>query len=147
MPTARLSDSALPDLDAITSWPGRTVEMAGQELFVRTTDSDGADAEPALCVHGLGGASTNWTDLAALLRRELAIEAIDLPGFGRSGPARNDDYSLGAHARAVITYLGHRRDEVSDVEADILRLAARAEYDGDPPEVVEEWLADQGVSL
>jgi hypothetical protein len=48
---------------------------------------------------------------------------------------------------AVITYLGHRRDEVSDVEADILRLAARSEYDGDPPEVIEEWLADQGVSL
>ena len=48
---------------------------------------------------------------------------------------------------AVITYLGHRRDEVTDVEADILRLAARSEYDGDPPEVIEEWLADQGVSL
>jgi hypothetical protein len=48
---------------------------------------------------------------------------------------------------AVITYLGHRRDELSDVEADILRLAARSEYDGDPPEVIEEWLADQGVSL
>ena len=48
---------------------------------------------------------------------------------------------------AVITYLGHRRDEVSDVEADILRLAARSEYDGDPPPVIEEWLADQGVSL
>ena len=48
---------------------------------------------------------------------------------------------------AVITYLGYRRDEVTDVEADILRLAARAEYDGDPPPVVEEWLADQGVSL
>jgi len=48
---------------------------------------------------------------------------------------------------SVITYLGHRRDEVDDVEADILRLAARAEYDGDPPPVVEEWLADQGVSL
>ena len=48
---------------------------------------------------------------------------------------------------AVITYLGHRRDEVSDVEADILRLAARAEYDGDPPPEIEAWLADQGVSL
>jgi hypothetical protein len=48
---------------------------------------------------------------------------------------------------AVITYLGHRRDEVSDVEADVLRLAARAEYDGAPPPVIEEWLADQGVSL
>jgi len=48
---------------------------------------------------------------------------------------------------AVITYLGHRRDEVSDVEADILRLAARAEFDDHPPEIIEEWLADQGVSL
>jgi len=48
---------------------------------------------------------------------------------------------------AVITYLGHRRDEVSDVDADILRLAARSEYDGDPPPTIEEWLADQGVSL
>jgi hypothetical protein len=48
---------------------------------------------------------------------------------------------------AVITYLGFRRDEVSDVEADILRLAARAEYDNQPPEIIEEWLADQGVSL
>jgi len=48
---------------------------------------------------------------------------------------------------AVILYLGHRRDEVSDVDADILRLAARAEYEGDPPPLIEEWLADQGVTL
>jgi hypothetical protein len=47
---------------------------------------------------------------------------------------------------AVILYLGHRRDEVTDVEADILRMAARAEYDGDPPPLIEEWLADQGVA-
>ena len=48
---------------------------------------------------------------------------------------------------AVITYLGHRRDEVSDVEADILRLSARAEYHEDSPPEIEEWLADQGVAL
>jgi hypothetical protein len=48
---------------------------------------------------------------------------------------------------AIITYLGHRTDEADDVEADILRLAARSEFDGDPPAVVEEWLADQGVTL
>jgi hypothetical protein len=48
---------------------------------------------------------------------------------------------------AIIVYLGHRRDEIEDVESDVLRLAARAEYDGDPPPVIEEWLADQGVSL
>lgn len=104
-PTARLSDSPLASLDGVTSWPGRTVDVGGHEVFVRATPSGRDDAEPALFVHGLGGASINWTDLAGLLRDELAIEAIDLPGFGRSGPARNNDYSLGAHARTVIAYI------------------------------------------
>ena len=101
-PTARLSDSPLASLEGVASWPGRTVDVGGQEVFVRTTPSGRDDAEPALFVHGLGGASINWTDLAGLMRDELAIDAIDLPGFGRSGPARNNDYSLGAHARTVI---------------------------------------------
>jgi hypothetical protein len=48
---------------------------------------------------------------------------------------------------AVITYLGYRTDELTDVEADVLRLAARSQYDGDPPPLIEEWLADQGVVL
>lgn len=48
---------------------------------------------------------------------------------------------------AAILYLGHRRDQVEDADADILRMAARAEFDGDPPPLIEEWLADQGVAL
>ena len=48
---------------------------------------------------------------------------------------------------AVITYLGYRTDEVTDVEGDILRLAARAEFEGAPPPAIEEWLTDQGVAL
>lgn len=104
-PVARLSDAELPSLDGVTSWPGRTVEVAGQQIFVRTTPADGDQVEPALFVHGLGGASVNWTDLAGLLRGRLAIEAIDLPGFGRSGPAARGDYSLQAHANTVIAYL------------------------------------------
>jgi hypothetical protein len=48
-------------------------------------------------------------------------------------------------AVAVIRYLARRRDEVGDVPEDILRLAARAEFDGHPPPHVARWLADQGV--
>lgn len=48
-------------------------------------------------------------------------------------------------AVAVATYLGYRRDEVSDDPADILRLATRAEYDGHPPPAVAEWLAQAGI--
>src|SRR6185312_1891266 len=104
-PTARLSDTPLAPAEDITTWPGRTVEVVGQQIFVRTTPAGRDDAEPALFVHGLGGAATNWTDYAGLLRDALAIEAIDLPGFGHSGPALDDDYSLEAHARTVIDYL------------------------------------------
>jgi pimeloyl-ACP methyl ester carboxylesterase len=104
-PTARLADVELSSLDDVEMWDGHSVNVAGEDIFVRTTPATRDDAEPALFVHGLGGASINWTDFAALLRDRLAIEALDLPGFGRSGPARGDNYSLDAHARTVIAYL------------------------------------------
>jgi hypothetical protein len=50
-------------------------------------------------------------------------------------------------ASAVILYLAHRRDEIDDDPENILRLAARAEWKGDPPQPVLDWLADRGVSV
>jgi hypothetical protein len=50
-----------------------------------------------------------------------------------------------AMANAVILYLAHRRDEIRDEPHRIMRLAARSEWQGDPPDYVREWLADRGV--
>jgi hypothetical protein len=50
-------------------------------------------------------------------------------------------------AGAVILYLAHRRDELRDDDEHILRLAARSEYKGDPPEFIADWLADRGVTV
>ena len=50
-------------------------------------------------------------------------------------------------AGAVILYLAHRRDELDDDPADILRLAARAEYNGAPPDFIATWLESQGVAV
>ena len=50
-----------------------------------------------------------------------------------------------AVATAVILYLAHRRDEVNAEPHQVMRLAARAEWKGDPPEYVRDWLADRGV--
>jgi hypothetical protein len=50
-------------------------------------------------------------------------------------------------AGAVATYLAYRRDEVSDDPGDILVLAARAEFEGAPPDNVRAWLADRGIAL
>ena len=91
VPTARLAEVTLSrQQEVLPLWPGRTVSVGEYELFVRTTPA-GPDAEPALYVHGLGGSSTNWTDLASDLAPRLAGDAIDLPGFGRSFPPPDDD--------------------------------------------------------
>lgn len=60
---------------------------------------------PALYVHGLGGSSQNWSALMELLDGDVDCEAVDLPGFGDSPPPDDGDYSITAHARAVIRYL------------------------------------------
>jgi pimeloyl-ACP methyl ester carboxylesterase len=106
VPVARLAPVETLCRDDVTDmWPGASVEVNGQQLFVRATPPLASDAPPALFVHGLGGSGTNWTDLAGLLRGHLDIEAVDLPGFGRSGPSPTNDYSLRAHARTVIAYI------------------------------------------
>jgi pimeloyl-ACP methyl ester carboxylesterase len=103
---ARFSDAPLAPLDeSVHIWPGRHVEVGSARVHVRVTPTDNADAEPALFVHGLGGSAHNWTDFAGVLRGRLAIEAIDLPGHGRSAPAPHNDYSVKAHAAIVIDYL------------------------------------------
>jgi hypothetical protein len=50
-------------------------------------------------------------------------------------------------AQALVLYLAHRLDELDDDEDDLLRLAARAEFDGSPPENVVTWLSERGVEL
>jgi hypothetical protein len=50
-------------------------------------------------------------------------------------------------ATATILYLAHRRDELGADPSRILRLAARWEWKGDPPERVISWLADRGVEV
>jgi hypothetical protein len=47
---------------------------------------------------------------------------------------------------AVAVYLAHRRDEIAAPREELLRLAARAEFDGAPPDDVADWLAAEGVS-
>jgi hypothetical protein len=64
---------------------------------------------------------------------------------GRVDPQDEDPAVM--MAIAVATYLAFRRDELDDAPGDILRLAARAEYDGNPPDNVRAWLDERGVSI
>jgi hypothetical protein len=68
-------------------------------------------------------------------RIAMAVEGVD------------HDLDSPAVAMAVATtiYLAHRRDEVGEEASELLRLAARAEWDGRPPADVRDWLAERGV--
>lgn len=112
-----MSATPLPALPALLPpWPGERLPVRGGGIFVRWTPwtgpvgglgDDDAPRERALYVHGLGGASTNWTDLAALLAVRFDGWAVDLPGFGRSQPPPRGRYSIRGHVRAVVDVLEH----------------------------------------
>ena len=99
-------DSALlPDGEAPAPWPARRVTIGGAMLHVRDTPATRPDAEPAVYVHGLGGSSQNFTDVAGLLADRFEAHAVDLPGFGYSDPSPR--YSIPAFAATLIGYLEH----------------------------------------
>jgi pimeloyl-ACP methyl ester carboxylesterase len=99
-------DSALPAEGAVPPpWPARQVVIDGAMLQVRDTAPAAPGAEPAAYVHGLGGSSQNFTDVAGLLADRFEAHAIDLPGFGYSDPSRR--YSIPAFADRLISYLEH----------------------------------------
>ena len=105
MPAGKRPPAALPAKGEppLPSWPGSTVDVGGQALYVRRAGTP--DGAPAVFVHGLGGSATNWTDLMALLGDRLDGHAVDLPGFGFSGPPPGGRFTLDAHVAAVVAYV------------------------------------------
>ncbi|ANW18277.1 alpha/beta fold hydrolase [Streptomyces clavuligerus] len=83
----------------------RSVTVSGLTLAVRSRPPARSGLPPALCLHGLGGSSLNWSPLLSLLADAVDGEALDLPGFGVSPPPADRDYSVTGHARAVIRFL------------------------------------------
>jgi pimeloyl-ACP methyl ester carboxylesterase len=79
----------------LPQWPGEVRNAGAFRLFVRS----GGSGEPAVYVHGLGGSSTNWTDLMGLL--DLEGLAPDLPGHGQSPASPDGHYRLSTHVAAV----------------------------------------------
>lgn len=85
-------------------WPGQLRRVGAHELHVRSSAADGPQSpQPpaAVAVHGLAGSATNWTDLAAALRPDLAFVMPDLPGHGYSPMPADGNLTLAAHVDAA----------------------------------------------
>ncbi len=102
--------------------------------------SDPANADPRLgeLLAQFEDADEPVTAIQNLEERvAIAVEGVDV---------EIDDPAV-SMAAATILYLAHRRDELGADPRKILRLAARAEWKGDPPQRVINWLADRGIEV
>jgi len=78
---------------------------AGGQVSVAETPEPvtNKNKELVLCVHGMSGAATNWTDFMAELAPDFSCAAVDLPGSGFSPPpAAKRGYTIRALAGTVI---------------------------------------------
>ncbi len=86
------------------SRPG-TARLMVQQQPVFVQDSGPRDAPAILLLHGFGASLQAWDDWAPALEKNLRVLRIDIPGFGLSGPAVNQDYSDAADVARVIALL------------------------------------------
>lgn len=64
------------------------------------------DGPPVVLVHGLGGRSEDWHNLASFLVREgFRVYMPDLPGHGRSASPKDFSYSIPDQANTVIGFM------------------------------------------
>jgi len=94
---------------------------------------------------GVADFQRRWEDADEPASGAVDLEQRVAESIGAIDPQGDDPEMV--LVGAVTTYLAFRRDEVGDNRESILRLAARAEFDGDPPADVADWLRAEGVQL
>ena len=101
------------------------------------TDPDGADDDVTALMLRFEDADWPVSGILESIEQRMAEAA------GALDP--QEDSPALQMAAAVTVYLGHRRDELDGAPDDVLRRAARAEFDGNPPANVANWLEGAGI--
>ena len=73
--------------------PSRFIEVNGQQVHLRDEGPAG-DPAPIILLHGTGSSLHTWQGWAEGLRDQRRVIRFDLPGFGLTGPDRQNDYSI-----------------------------------------------------
>lgn len=83
---------------------GTSLIKAGeQSVFVH--DSGPKDAPSLVLLHGFGASLQTWDAWAGELEKDRRVLRFDVPGFGLSGPAANNDYSDAADVARLLALL------------------------------------------
>lgn len=88
--------------------PSRFLEVNGQQVHLRD-EGPHDDPAPIVLLHGTSASLHTWQGWADGLRDQRRVIRFDLPGFGLTGPNRQQDYSIERYVlfvRAVMDKLG-----------------------------------------
>lgn len=91
--------------------PSRFIEVNGMQVHLRD-EGPHDDPAPIVLLHGTSASLHTWQGWATALRDKRRVIRFDLPGFGLTGPNRQNDYSTAADVlflRAVMDKLGVHR--------------------------------------
>lgn len=75
----------------------RSIDVKG----VRIEYLEGGRGDALLLLHGFGANKDNWTRIGKHLTPHLRVIAPDLPGFGKSSPAPDGNYTITTQAERV----------------------------------------------
>ncbi len=67
---------------------------------------DEGEGEPLVLLHGAFSSLHTFDDWVSILKSHFRIIRLDLPGFGLTGPAANDCFTMQAYHRFVNLFLG-----------------------------------------
>jgi pimeloyl-ACP methyl ester carboxylesterase len=91
--------------------PSRFLGVDGLQVHLRDEGPQN-DPVPIVLLHGTSASLHTWEGWAQALRGDRRVIRFDLPGFGLTGPNRENDYSTEAYVRfvrAVMDKLGVQR--------------------------------------
>jgi pimeloyl-ACP methyl ester carboxylesterase len=86
--------------------PSMFIDVAGMRVHVRD-EGLRDDPVPIILLHGTSASLHTWDGWVRALEQDRRVIRVDMPGFGLTGPAPDDDYTIEAYVRFATAVLDH----------------------------------------
>jgi pimeloyl-ACP methyl ester carboxylesterase len=84
--------------------PSVFLDIAGMDVHLRD-EGPREDAMPIILLHGTSASLHTWEGRSRILTTSRRIIRFDMPGFGLTGPAPDNNYTIEAYVRFVLAVL------------------------------------------
>lgn len=114
----------------------RFVDIDGATVHVKDEGTEIASPVPLVLIHGTGSSLHTWDGWVRAFGAQVRTVRFDLPGFGLTGPNRDDDYRVARYVETLDALLDTLGVDVVDVAGNSLGGHVAWMYALDRPERV-----------